>query len=137
MRRDDQIQNRFTPVTLPRWQLDVEFLQLLASFEATLPLGKASGLASQKLAPLLLDMSGGLIGELSSLLKRATERAVTSGSERIDRSLLLDLGWVPPGERDRMASAAQDGLKHRIDYNARVKAMLSGASRAPAEDTEA
>ncbi|AFD27803.1 Transposon, transposition helper protein C, putative (plasmid) [Deinococcus gobiensis I-0] len=134
LRRDDQIQNRFTPVTLPKWELDREFLQLLASFEATLPLRKASGLASEVLAPMLLDMSGGLIGELSNLLKRAAERAVTSGKEKIDRSLLLELGWVPPGERDAATSAAEQGLTYKIDYAARVKAMLAGKGGASDED---
>lgn len=129
IRRDDQIQNRFTPVTLPKWQLDRDFLQLLASFESTLPLKHASGLASQVLAPMLLDMSGGLIGELSNLLKQAAEKAVTSGKEKIDRPLLMELGWNPPGERDAAASAAEQGLTHKIDYAARVKAMLAGQGR--------
>lgn len=129
IRQDDQIQNRFVPLTLPRWQLDADFMKLLASFEATMPLGRASGLASEDLTPLLLTMSGGLIGELSNLLKRAAEKAVTTGQERIDRKLLLRLDWVAPGQRDAVASAAEQGLTHRVDYAADAQALLGCATK--------
>jgi Bacterial TniB protein len=126
LRDDKQIQNRFPPRVLPKWQLDDEFLQLLASFEATLPLRRASGLASEQLAPLLLVMSAGLIGELSELLKLAARRAVESGKERVTRSLLLELDWIPPDRRDASASAAEAGLQHRLDYRALVAEVQRG-----------
>lgn len=135
LRDDKQIQNRFPPLVLPKWQLDDEFLQLLASFEATLPLRRASDLASEQLAPLLLVMSGGLIGELSTLLKLAARQAILSGKERVTRSLLLELRWTPPDQRDASASAAESGLDYRLDYKAMIAQVRSGPlDDIPADD---
>jgi Bacterial TniB protein len=38
IRSDDQLENRFAPLTLPRWQADEEACSLLASFAASFPL---------------------------------------------------------------------------------------------------
>lgn len=126
LRSDKQSQNRYVNCNLPRWELDQEFLSLLASFEAVLPLRRASNLASEQLAPLLLLMSGGLIGELSHLLKRASEQAILSGRERITRALLLELKWLPPDERDRAATAVEAGLSYAPDYRARLAHLTRG-----------
>ena len=133
------MQNRFAPQVLPKWELNEEFLQFLISFEMTLPLKKASKLDSEQLAPLLFVMSGGLIGELSNLLKRAAEAAVrgvlvpseTEGeppkrvrSERITPALLKSLKWGAPDLRDAAASAAQDGVNIDTNYQKMVKELL-------------
>lgn len=123
LRDDRQMQNRFPPLVLPKWQLDDDFRQLLASFEATLPLRKASNLASDPLALLLLAMTGGLIGELSLLLKRASMQAIKSGSERLTRKLLLELRWIPPDQRDAAASAAEAGVPYNLDYRALMRSL--------------
>lgn len=124
---------------LPKWELNEEFLQFLISFEMTLPLKKASNLHSEKLAPMLFVMSGGLIGELSNLLKRAAEAAVRGvlvpseiegeppkrvRAERITRELLLSLKWGAPDLRDAAASAAQDGVNIDTDYQKMVRELL-------------
>ena len=125
LREQRQNQNRFPPLVLPKWDLetDKDFRQLLASFEATLPLKRRSFLSSAALAPLLLVMSGGTIGELHGLLIRAAEAAIANASERITRTLLLALPWIPPEERDAQASAAEYGHAARIDYRARLKKL--------------
>lgn len=133
LRDDKQVQNRFPPFVLPRWQLDVDYLQLVASLEATLPLRRASNLASERLAPLLLLMTDGLIRELSNLLKLAASEAITSGREQITPALLLDLKWLPPSERDKAASAAEAGLAYRFDYRVRLKALGSNPVDEPEE----
>ena len=132
VREDPQIQNRFKPLVLPRWELNSDFLQLLASFETTLPLRRASHLSSERLAPLLLVMSAYVIGELNNLLKAAAEKAITSGTERITLKLLYDLDWVPPDLRDRHASAAAQGVKHKVSY----RDLLSDLERRQAEQEE-
>jgi Cdc6-like AAA superfamily ATPase len=45
IRSDDQLANRFEPVPLPLWTEGPEYLRLLSTLEALLPLRKPSGLA--------------------------------------------------------------------------------------------
>ncbi|WP_407539346.1 TniB family NTP-binding protein [Deinococcus radiomollis] len=123
MRDMRQMQNRFPPLVLPTWQLDSAFLQLLASFESILPLRRRSYLASERLAPLLLVMSGGTIGELHFLLVKAAEAAIRNGSDRITRILLLELPWLPPDLRDAHASAAEHGQAAPFKYRDRLNAL--------------
>lgn len=136
LRDDRQIQNRFPPFVLPKWQIDDDFLQLLASFEATLPLRRASNLASEQLAPLLLVMTGGVIGELSKLLKRAARQAILLEKERITRPLLLELPWIPPDQRDAAASASEAGLQFRLDYKAMLADLENGELEGEEEEDD-
>lgn len=41
IRADDQLENRFAPLTLPRWESDTDACSLLASFAASFPLQQA------------------------------------------------------------------------------------------------
>jgi len=100
---DPQLANRFEPVALPRWQLDQNFLRLLASFEQVLPLREPSRLIEKSLARQLLALSEGNLGELSTLLRTAAIYAIHSGRERIDAHTLAAIDWVPPSERRRQA----------------------------------
>ncbi|MFM9735613.1 TniB family NTP-binding protein, partial [Streptomyces niveiscabiei] len=50
IRSDDQLVNRFEPIPLPIWNEDEEYLRLLNTLEAVLPLRRPSGLASSLLA---------------------------------------------------------------------------------------
>lgn len=100
---DPQLANRFEPVALPRWQLDRDFLKLLASFEQVLPLREPSRLIEAPLARQLLALSEGNLGELSALLRAAAIYAIKSGRERIDAQALAAIAWVPPSERRRQA----------------------------------
>jgi hypothetical protein len=100
---DPQLANRFEPSGLPRWEMNEDFLMLLASFERMLPLRRASGLTDQRLAKSLLALSEGTIGELAALLNIAAIAAVRNGAERIDEPLLKGLPWIPPSARKRAA----------------------------------
>lgn len=100
---DPQLANRFEPIPLPKWQLNKDFQQLLASFERVLPLKEPSKLHQPELAKKLLHLSEGTIGELSSLLNRLTEKAVYNGREKIDIDLLLNINWVAPSDRRKVA----------------------------------
>ncbi|WP_293911151.1 TniB family NTP-binding protein [Deinococcus sp.] len=134
VREDGQIQNRCLPFVLPRWQYDDDYLQLLASFEATLPLKRASNLVAPELAELLLVMSQHVIGELHRLLTQAAEQAITGGSERITRTLLMNLKWIPSDQRDQSASAAEHGLDYTVDYQVLLDNLERPAARASPED---
>jgi hypothetical protein len=101
---DPQLANRFEPLPLTKWEMNREYLFLLASFTRLLPLRKPSSLIDNDLARKLLSMSEGTIGELSSLLATATEHAISSGRERIDLELLREIDWIPASERSRRAA---------------------------------
>lgn len=96
---DPQLANRFEPVLLPRWELNNEFLKLLASFEKMLPLKEASNLAKTDLAVELFNMSEGIIGELNTVLTKAAVKAVDNGAEHINLKILKDIDWIQPSER--------------------------------------
>lgn len=96
---DPQLANRFEPVLLPRWELNTEFLKLLASFEKMLPLKEPSNLAKTDLAIELFNMSEGIIGELNTILTKAAVKAVDSNIEHINLKILKSIDWVQPSER--------------------------------------
>ena len=100
---DDQMANRFKPVVLPRWELNEEFLKLLASFELLLPLRKPSHLTDKDLAVRLHGLVDGKIGELATLLADAAVEAIRTGQERITLNSIRQLGWVSPEARKHAA----------------------------------
>jgi len=101
LQTDAQLANRFEPRNLPRWRLDTRYRQLLASFEYVLPLAEESNLTEKEMATKLLDMSGGTIGELSKLIRRAAIETIRQGREKISLSLLEEVQWIPPDVRNR------------------------------------
>ena len=102
IRTDDQLENRFAPITLPRWNPDGEACALLASFAASFPLRRPSLIANTEMAGYLLTRSEGTIGELTALLTDAAVAAITSGHERIDQHTLLLASYAGPTERRRL-----------------------------------
>ena len=92
---DSQISNRFTPVYLPQWKVDEEYVNLLASLEILLPLRKPSNLASTKeLALEIYNQSNGYIGEIITLVSLAAEKAIQSGTEKISIYELKHCGYI-------------------------------------------
>lgn len=102
IRSDDQLENRFTPFVLPRWNADEDACKLLASFAAAFPLRRPSAIATVKMAEYLLTRSEGTIGELAALLTEATVAAIESGEEAINQRTLLMAGYAGPTERRRL-----------------------------------
>jgi len=97
---DEQINNRFKPVFLPKWQYNNEYLSLLASFERIIPLLHPSNLAINKEVSLkILDLSEGYIGEMVDLLALAAIEAIRSGAEKITLKELASCHFVRPSER--------------------------------------
>lgn len=101
---DNQIQNRFEPILLPKWKMNRDFLQLLRTFESILPLKEPSQLHSGLLSKKLLAMCEGTIGELSTLLNKAAIYAIRNGMERIDTQVISECGYMPPSDRAREAT---------------------------------
>lgn len=101
IRSDDQLENRFEPFPLPRWEPGPEACSLLASFAAALPLRRPSPIADEEMASYLLARSEGTIGELAWLLTAAAAVAIESGEESINRRTLLAAPYTGPTERRR------------------------------------
>ncbi len=101
---DNQIQNRFQPVLLPRWKLDKDFRQLLRTFESILPLKSPSNLYSTVVCKRIYGLSEGSIGELSTLLNQAAIYALRNNQECITLETLSDCGYIAPSERNREVS---------------------------------
>jgi type II secretory pathway predicted ATPase ExeA len=102
IRSDDQLENRFAPFTLPRWEPDEDACSLLASFAAAFPLRRPSPIATTEMAGYLLTRSEGTIGELAHLLTDAAVAAIESGEEAINQRTLLMADYAGPSERRRL-----------------------------------
>lgn len=102
IRSDDQLENRFEPLTLPLWKDNTEFASLLASLEATLPLRKQSILTTPEITRFILDKTEGTIGEITTLITKAAVLAVQSGEEAITRKVLSSIDYLSPTERRRV-----------------------------------
>jgi type II secretory pathway predicted ATPase ExeA len=100
---DDQLANRFTPFSLPPWRLDAEYLRMLNTLEAMLPLRERSGLEEPAFAQKVLTAAEGILGEVVNLVTTAAVAAVVAGEERIRIERIDDIGFIPPTERRRAA----------------------------------
>lgn len=103
LQSDVQLANRFEPMPLPKWKDDDEYMKLLTSFEAMLPLKKPSHLADATLATKILSMGEGLIGEIATILRKAAIYAIEEGTERVDMKALEAIRWTGPSDRKRVA----------------------------------
>jgi hypothetical protein len=101
IRSDDQLENRFAPLALPRWAPDAQGCSLLASFAASFPLRRPSAIATPEMAEYLLTRSEGTIGELTHLLTDAAVAAIETGEEAINQRTLLLAPYIGPTERRR------------------------------------
>ena len=101
IRSDDQLENRFEPLTLPLWAEGPEVLSLLASFASSFPLRNPSPIADPDMSRYLLARSEGTIGELTRLLTEAAVAAVDSGEEAINHRSLTLAAYTGPSERRR------------------------------------
>jgi hypothetical protein len=101
MSADPQMANRFETLKLKKWNPDIEFARLLASFESTLPLKEPSNLHSKELFKMLFDMSEGYIGELATLLQKASVFALKKNKEKIDVDILKSINFIKPSLRRR------------------------------------
>lgn len=106
LQSDPQIANRFEPAFLPKWDLDADYLRLLATIEPKLGLKLRSKLHEPIIAKRLHEESEGTIGELMKLLQALAKDAILSGKETITQEMvqrghLETLNWKPPSLRNR------------------------------------
>lgn len=104
----DEMASRFELVAVPRWRYDEEYLTLLDSLEGALPLARRSDLAEDGPAREIFRLSEGLIGEIVAIVTAAAVAAVRSGAERITRTSIDALDYVPVSRR--RAAPQRDGL---------------------------
>lgn len=102
IRSDEQLENRFEPFALPRWEPNDEARTLLASFAAAFPLRRRSIIDTEEMARYLLVRSEGTIGELTRLLTEAAVAAIETGEEAINQRILLAAPYAGPTERRRL-----------------------------------
>jgi type II secretory pathway predicted ATPase ExeA len=98
---DKQLANRFEPAVLPNWKLDADYFRLLKSYETMFALEERSNLTDEETAIKVLSMSGGTIGEISTILKKAAVLAVKTGYEKIDLSIINKISYVGPAHRNK------------------------------------
>jgi hypothetical protein len=96
---DDQLANRFGPFSLPLWRADAEYVRLLNTLEAVLPLRRPSELAQPPLAQRILTGSEGVLGEIVAIVTRAAVRAILNGQESISAATLDQIHFIPPTQR--------------------------------------
>jgi hypothetical protein len=101
IRTDDQLENRFKPFILPRWQDDDELMSLLASFATSFPLRCLSDLHNKEMARYILSRTEGTIGEIATLLTYAAIVAIETGEEAINSKTLAMADYDSPTERRR------------------------------------
>lgn len=83
LQTDTQMISRYTPFEIPRWRESDGLRRLLAAFERVLPLRKPSDLARREIVQFVLSATGGLTGEISTLLSNAAELSIRTGDEYI------------------------------------------------------
>lgn len=93
---DPQHASRFDVITLPSWQLNKDFQQLLSGFEQILPLKKPSFLYMPESATLIHTISEGNMGNVHKLLVRCTVDAINNGAESIDKEIIKNNNWIHP-----------------------------------------
>ena len=86
---DEEVKRRFNPYHLTNWTYDKEFLRLLRTIEATLPLKLPSYMwKNEELAKYLIEKTEGILAEIVRNIKLAAREAILSGEERITLPLL-------------------------------------------------
>ncbi len=93
---DPQHASRFDVAELPNWELDLDFRNLLLSYEYLLPLKKASNLSEKESGTLLYDISRGNLGDLNRLLVECAKEAILTGKETISLDIIMNHKSLKP-----------------------------------------
>jgi len=99
IRRDPQLENRFKPFILPKWQEGDEIEALLASFVAAFPLRRASDLHNPEMIRYILARTEGTIGEIATFLTAAAIVAIETNEEAINSKILAITDYESSTER--------------------------------------
>ena len=101
IRSDPQLENRFHPFILPDWNCDSELASFLSGYLSLVPLKRPTEI-SRGLMEYVLAKSEGTIGEITSLLTKASVVAIETGEEKISRNVLSLTPYHSPSERRKL-----------------------------------
>lgn len=90
MQTDPQIASRFEPFAPPRWHESAALRKFVVSFGRLFPLHKPSPFGDKAIIQKLMVHSGGLTGNITSLLAQAAELDIRRKTECINLDLLID-----------------------------------------------
>lgn len=103
IRSDAQLENRFKPIVLHRWEPSGESIRLVQGLVSTFPLQRSSPLG-EPMVRYILRRAEGTLGEVVDLLRTAAEVAIRTGEERINqRTLELSPYLGPTARRAKLA----------------------------------
>lgn len=91
--------NRFTPFTLPRWQVGPEYAKFLANICRHGGLQDVAFIKNKALVRRIHTLSEGLTGETWEVMCTALERIDETGRTAIDGDTLDEIDWTVPAER--------------------------------------
>lgn len=126
-----QTGRRTTPLGMEPFRIDTdqhrrEWRQLLLAIERKLALaGKFPGMLADKLPDYLFARSTGHIGSLMTLVNRGCQRAVRTGTERLDRELMDKV------KNDAAAEKNRRELELALESR-KITTRIGGQRRAPA-----
>lgn len=101
-RSDEQMENRFEPRRMELWAKGSELRTLLKGFEMLTPLQRPSNLSSREMSDEILNRTGGLIGEMATLITKAATYAIKTKTEQITREGLNACGYQSVSKRRSM-----------------------------------
>ncbi len=129
----DEMASRFALAPVPRWRFGEDYLALLGSLEAALPLARASRLSDETIARAIFTLSEGLIGEIVGIVTRAATEAVRNGVEQImsgvDRGARACPAFAPArlaAARGSAVTRSTDPAWLAIEVQPRYRDLLSG-----------
>lgn len=107
---DEQIQSRFRPIKLPKWTLNEEYANLLASLELTLPFKKHPRVSTNEdLAMKIFDKSGGILGYIVEIVNKCAVNALKKGRDRVGSEDFKAINFIDPSERRALAKLPAAG----------------------------
>ena len=80
---DTQFVSRFEKLELPRWGDNKSTRRMIKSLESVLPFPKPSGLSTESMATLIVGASGGALGGIVDIIKKAGVAAINDQAESI------------------------------------------------------
>lgn len=85
---DPQFVSRFEQLVLPQWGTNLTTRKMLKSLESLLPFPKPSDISDQEKAVLIIGASGGTLGGIVDIVKKAAVMATKNGTDSISIEVL-------------------------------------------------
>ncbi len=90
---DEQVADRYPPLEIPLWQNNRNYLDLLSTFEAHLPLKKASNLHEREISSKIYELSEGKLGRIATIIRKSSIKSIRTGNEQIILDVLNSIQW--------------------------------------------